>query len=122
MPRFTHSLDLTLHHMSPPKTEDKKEDADASVADSAVSSQYGIWEFWSVKQTRFNPQRRWLELKSGLELFRRLAREIYSISPGLLVIFISSKLWRGIETAVLMHLSSRLLQIVCLISSSRNLY
>lgn len=90
------------------EAETPEEATDATV----ISNQRGIWEFWTVKQSRFDPHRRWTELKSGFQLFRRLATEIFALSPGLLILFILSKLWGGVETAVLMHLSSRLLRIV----------
>ncbi|RDB22903.1 Lipid A export ATP-binding/permease protein MsbA [Hypsizygus marmoreus] len=82
------------------------------VDDSVLSTQVGIWQFWTVRHARFDPRRQWDELVSGLQLFQRLATEIFSICPGMLIMFILSKIWRGVETAVLMHLSSRLLRII----------
>ena len=76
------------------------------------TKKYGIWDFWTVQQARFDPRRRWEEGVSGLRLFRRLGNEIFGLAPGMLILFILSKIWTGIETAVLMHLSSQLLQIV----------
>ncbi|RDB22985.1 putative multidrug export ATP-binding/permease protein YgaD [Hypsizygus marmoreus] len=80
--------------------------------DSVFSTQIGIWQFWTVKSSRLNPRRQWDEIASGLRLLRRLATEIFLISPWMLILFILSKIWSGVESAVLMHLSSRLLRII----------
>ncbi|KNZ75400.1 Lipid A export ATP-binding/permease protein MsbA [Termitomyces sp. J132] len=79
---------------------------------SITTQQVGIWQFSTIKQHQFDPLRRWNEIVSGLQLFRRLATEISTISPTMLILFAMSKLWEGVESAILMHLSSSLLQIV----------
>lgn len=77
-----------------------------------VSTQLGIWQFSTLKDSEWNPKIPILEITSTLTLFRRLTLEIYSLSPGLLILYVLSKIWSGIEFALLLHLSSRLLQIV----------
>ncbi|KAG6911417.1 hypothetical protein DXG01_016514 [Tephrocybe rancida] len=79
---------------------------------SIITKQAGVWQFATIEQPSFDPQRRWNEVVSGLQLFRRLGTEISSVSRTLLILFVLSKLWEGIESAILMHLSSSLLQIL----------
>ncbi|KAG5641691.1 hypothetical protein DXG03_004423 [Asterophora parasitica] len=72
----------------------------------------GVWQFWTFKQSRFDPQANLDEFVSGLKLFRRLVLDISSFAPKMLILFILSKLWEGVESALLMHLSSQLLRIM----------
>ncbi|RDB22977.1 Lipid A export ATP-binding/permease protein MsbA [Hypsizygus marmoreus] len=81
-------------------------------SDEFLTTQIGIWQFWTARGSPFDLRRKIMELVSGLQLFRRLVAEIFSISPGMLILFILSKIWSGVETAVLMQLSTRLLQII----------
>ena len=74
--------------------------------------QMGIWQFSTPKETGWSFGIRWDEVRSTWTLLRRLALEIYALCPGLLVLFVLSKIWGGVEDALLMHLSSRLLRIV----------
>jgi hypothetical protein len=74
----------------------------------------GVWQFSTLKEIAWNPLVTWTELTSAFYLFRRLALEIYALAPGLLSLYIFSKIWYGIESAILLHLSSHLLQIVSL--------
>ncbi|PBK72127.1 P-loop containing nucleoside triphosphate hydrolase protein [Armillaria solidipes] len=48
----------------------------------------------------------------ALPLFRRLAIDVYTLEPTLSILFILEKIWSGIESAVLLYLSSRLLRII----------
>ena len=98
--------------MASTEKEQLKSTADSPEPSDLDTKKYGIWDFWTVQQARFDPRRRWEEGVSGFRLFRRLANEIFGLAPWMLVLFILSKIWTGIETAVLMHLSFRLLQIV----------
>ena len=101
--------------MGSPSTTEKSlsEKAKAKTVDATVSTtQIGIWEFSTIKDVKWNPRVPWAELTSAVALFRRLAVEMYNIAPGLLSLYVLSKFWQGIESALLMHLSSRLLQIV----------
>ncbi|KAG6864279.1 hypothetical protein C0993_009050, partial [Termitomyces sp. T159_Od127] len=90
------------------KETDKTLDPDPVI----IRKQVGIWEFSTIKQPRFDLFRRWEEIVSGIQLFLRLVTEVSTISRTLLLFFALSQLWEGVETAILMHLSSSLLQIV----------
>ncbi|KAG5735006.1 Lipid A export ATP-binding/permease protein MsbA, partial [Termitomyces sp. T112] len=96
----------------PPITERLSKEMNEGLDHSITTQQVGIWQFSTIKQHQFDPLRRWNEIVSGLQLFRRLATEISTISPTMLILFAMSKLWEGVESAILMHLSSSLLQIV----------
>ncbi|KAG6867211.1 hypothetical protein C0993_005627 [Termitomyces sp. T159_Od127] len=91
-----------------PEETDKTSDPDPVI----IRKKVGIWEFWTIKQPRFDLCRRWEGIVSGIQLFLRLVTEVSTISRTLLIFFALSKLWKGVETAVLMHLSSSLLQTV----------
>lgn len=86
--------------------------AEKPSTDETVSEQVGIWEFSTLKQRRWDPRVQLAEIVSGYAFFRRLAVEIYELAPGLLSLYILAKIWNGIESALLLHMSSRLLQIV----------
>jgi hypothetical protein len=90
------------------KKVDKKEDLD----DLVSSLQLGVWQVLTVKGVPFDPKRWREEFVAGFSHFLRLVSEMYRLSPGMLVLFMLSKMWGGVEAAVLMHLSSRLLRIV----------
>jgi hypothetical protein len=90
----------------------EKPNSEKNTLDETVSSQIGVWEFTSLKDVGWSLKLPLADLKSGFVLFRRLALEIYFLAPGLLSLYILSKIWDGIEDALLLHLSSRLLQIV----------
>jgi hypothetical protein len=83
-----------------------------STVDKTLSTQIGVWQFSTLKNIGWNPKLPLAEVLSAFALFRRLALEIYAIAPGLLSLYILSSIWSGIENALLLHLSSRLLQIV----------
>ncbi|KAG6826168.1 hypothetical protein H0H92_000907 [Tricholoma furcatifolium] len=79
---------------------------------SIVTEQIGVWRFSTTKQHKYDLRRTWNEAIAGLALFRRLALEVSAISHMMLFFFVLSKLWEGIESALLMHLSSHLLRIL----------
>jgi hypothetical protein len=108
--------------MSYPSATEKPSSHEKSAVDELVSTQIGVWEFSTLKEIGWNPLVPWVELKSAFALFRRLAFEIYAIAPGLLSLYVISKIWNGIESALLMHLSSRLLQIVSRLTCDQQLY
>jgi len=85
---------------------------DTRIDEVVSAEQIGVWEFLTVKQPRWNLLGQWSELKSIIFPYRRLAFEIYTLSPGLLFLYILSKIWIGIEQALSLYLSSRVLQVV----------
>jgi len=50
--------------------------------------------------------------RSSMPLIKRLVVDIWSLSPSLFIIYLFCKIWRGIEEALLMHLTGTLLRKV----------
>lgn len=92
-----------------PKTADPTKD---NVDDLITSVQLGIWQVLTLKSSPFNLKQWRDDIFTGSSQFYRLLGDMYRLSPGMMVLFMLSKTWGGVEAAVLMHLSSRLLQIV----------
>lgn len=78
-----------------------------------VTLELGVWKVAMLKDPAVNLRKHINDLTTALPLFKRLAMEIYRIEPFLFLLYICSRFWAGIERALLLWLSSRLLQIVC---------
>jgi hypothetical protein len=74
--------------------------------------QLGVYEVSMLAETAADVKKHTKDLFAAAPLIRRLASEIYQIDPFLFVIFSLSKVWGGIESAVLMYLSMHILTIV----------
>lgn len=101
-------------------TEEKKAEdhpSEESSNDGILVEQIGVWRYSRMKETvkeALRPQRQWQEILTVFNIYTRLLREIYSISPGLLFLYLCSKVWEGIQSSVLAYLSGRLLWLVSL--------
>lgn len=82
---------------------------------SLTTVQLGVWRLSMLEEPPFNFRKQWNDLFSAVPLLKRLSMEIYRIEPLLFFLFVVSKIWAGVESAVLLFLSSRLLKIVCAI-------
>lgn len=60
----------------------------------------------------WNPREQLNQIIAALPLFRRLAADIYALEPFLSILYLVSQLWEGLESALLLYLSSRLLKVV----------
>jgi len=60
----------------------------------------------------FDIRKIWESFLQGLPLFYQLSVEIWSIAPRLFTLFLLTQLWQGIEDALQMHFSTRLLKAV----------
>lgn len=60
----------------------------------------------------WNLRDQWQQVVVALPLFKRLATEIYTLEPFLAVAYVVTQVWSGLESAILLYLSSRLLSIV----------
>ncbi|SJL01053.1 uncharacterized protein ARMOST_04369 [Armillaria ostoyae] len=72
----------------------------------------GVWKVALLNDMHWDYKRKWNNLLMALPLFRRLAIDVYTLEPTLSILFILEKIWSGIESAVLLYLSSRLLRII----------
>ncbi|KAF9041003.1 hypothetical protein BDZ89DRAFT_331298 [Hymenopellis radicata] len=75
--------------------------------------QLGVWKLTFARSSGWNLRKHLgnvATIFSSFPLFRRLATEVYALRPGLSVLYVASSIWNGIESAVLLYLSSRLLE------------
>ncbi|KAK0227105.1 hypothetical protein EDD85DRAFT_158727 [Armillaria nabsnona] len=74
----------------------------------------GIWKICMVKDA---PSRRdvlqsWKDVIKATPLLKRLFLEVFAMDPWLTLIFVSSRMWSALETAITLYLSGRLLKII----------
>lgn len=74
--------------------------------------QLGVWRLKVGKPPGWVLRQHFNSITSAYPLFRRLCRDIFSLSPRIFVSFFVCQFWSGIEDAVLTHLSSSLLRMV----------
>ncbi|KAK0455665.1 P-loop containing nucleoside triphosphate hydrolase protein [Desarmillaria tabescens] len=72
----------------------------------------GVWKVVLLNNARWDYRSRWNNLLLAFPLFRRLAIDVYTLEPTLSILFILEKIWSGVESAVLLYLSIRLLRII----------
>ncbi|KAG7441585.1 P-loop containing nucleoside triphosphate hydrolase protein [Guyanagaster necrorhizus] len=72
----------------------------------------GVWKVVLLNDVHRDYRKNWNNILLALPLFRRLAIDIYTLEPMLSILFVLEKFWSGIESAVLLYLSSRLLRII----------
>ncbi|KAJ7596694.1 P-loop containing nucleoside triphosphate hydrolase protein [Mycena floridula] len=77
-----------------------------------ISVQLGVWKLTMLKEQSFQMKKHLKDLVSAIPLLKRLALQIYTLEPLLFVCFLASKFWSGVESAVMLYLSSRLLKII----------
>lgn len=74
--------------------------------------QLGVWQVSMMAEKPWDVKKHAKEVLAALPLCRRLANEMYQLHPVLFTLFILAKLWTGIESALLLYLSSQILTIV----------
>ncbi|KAK0440861.1 P-loop containing nucleoside triphosphate hydrolase protein [Desarmillaria tabescens] len=72
----------------------------------------GVWKVSYLKNTPFNVRKQISDLGAAFPYFQRLALEVYSLEPMLAILFVLNKLWKGVEGALLLYFSSRILRII----------
>ena len=90
--------------------------AEKSKADSNIiveNLRLGVWNLKIAKTTGHMLTQWWIDVKSGVPLFYRLASDIFTLAPLPFTFFVFCQFWEGIEDALLMHFSSLLLRRVC---------
>ena len=92
-----------------------------NVPASTSSIQLGVWRILLQKESPLDFQKQWSNLFSTISLIHRFATEIFHLGPWLFISFIVSKVWTGIESALLLYLSSRILTIVSRASAESSL-
>jgi len=74
--------------------------------------QLGVWHLRMEKEQLWNARKHWDSLWQAVPLFYRLSLDIYTISPRLFSLYLLTQVWQGIEDALQMHFSTRLLRAV----------
>ncbi|KAK0205768.1 P-loop containing nucleoside triphosphate hydrolase protein [Desarmillaria ectypa] len=72
----------------------------------------GVWKVSFLQSTPFNVRKQISDLGSAFPYFHRLAIEVYTLEPVLVMFFVLNKLWKGVEGALLLYFSSRILRII----------
>lgn len=76
------------------------------------SNQLGVWRVLMQQDPYFGIKKQWDNFLTTIPLIWRLSVDIYNLGPGLFIFAILAKVWSGVESALLLYLSSRLLTIV----------
>ena len=74
--------------------------------------QYGVWNFKVAHQSSATAKKRLNDFISSFPLVRRLFWDVFSISPALLLLYIVTKIWGGVDSVIMMHFSHQVLQAV----------
>jgi hypothetical protein len=77
--------------------------------------QLGLWKLKLGHPPSLNLRRLLDSIKSAYPLYSRLFLDIYRISPRHFTFFLMCQAWKGVEAAILLHLSSSLLSQVRII-------
>ncbi|KAK0492620.1 P-loop containing nucleoside triphosphate hydrolase protein [Armillaria luteobubalina] len=72
----------------------------------------GIWKVSVLKRAPLDFGKQFLHFKLAVGYFKRLAIDVYTLEPVFASFFILNQLWSGIHTALLLYLSSQMLQII----------
>ncbi|KAK0209704.1 P-loop containing nucleoside triphosphate hydrolase protein [Armillaria fumosa] len=72
----------------------------------------GIWKVSVLKRAPLRFGKQLLDFKEAVGYFKRLAIDVYTLEPALASFFTLNELWSGIQTALLLYLSSQMLRII----------
>ncbi|KIM76348.1 hypothetical protein PILCRDRAFT_826332 [Piloderma croceum F 1598] len=76
---------------------------------SYTALQLGVWRVLVAKSVVKLPGK---DLLSALPLILVFAAEVYTLAPGLVVLFILTKVWSGIQSSLILRTSSHLLTVL----------
>ncbi|KAK0231574.1 P-loop containing nucleoside triphosphate hydrolase protein [Armillaria fumosa] len=86
--------------------------------------QLGIWKVVMAKSpmNHLDISKRWNRIASTVPFLKRLAIDVYTLDPCLSVLYVLTRIWWGVESAVSLYLSSRLLKTIeaCLLEGKPN--
>ncbi|KAK0464147.1 hypothetical protein IW261DRAFT_1524538 [Armillaria novae-zelandiae] len=72
----------------------------------------GVWKVSLLKCAPLSFGKQLLDFKEAVGYFKRLAVDVYTLEPVLAMFFILNELWSGVQTALLLYLSSQMLRII----------
>ncbi|EKM79704.1 hypothetical protein AGABI1DRAFT_74849 [Agaricus bisporus var. burnettii JB137-S8] len=93
-------------------------DSSASISDKPQKwktsrEQYGIWEVLATPEGHHKRYQRFFQdLPESLPSLYKLLRDIFSVSPKLVVFFLLYQLWAGCQEAAKLHLSGQVLRMI----------
>jgi len=80
--------------------------------------QLGVWKVRVAGQSSgFGLQDQIQDIRSSLPILLRLATDIFTLAPGIVLAFLACQIWEGVEDAIEMHISNRLLRTVCIFAT-----
>ncbi|KAF9552397.1 P-loop containing nucleoside triphosphate hydrolase protein [Agrocybe pediades] len=76
--------------------------------------QYGVWKFKvaDYSATSKSPRQRWNDFISSLPLLWRLVSDVFNVAPVLLVLYVLSEIWGGIDSTLMIHFANQILQTI----------
>ncbi|SJL17837.1 uncharacterized protein ARMOST_21401 [Armillaria ostoyae] len=74
--------------------------------------QLGVWKVSLLKRAPLHFGKQLLYFKEAFGYFQRLAIDVYTLERILATFFILNELWSGVQSALLLYLSSQLLRII----------
>jgi hypothetical protein len=103
--------------MGTPVEELQKEPlAQSDAANTYISLDLGVWRVLLPKDALSpgfrSSKEKWNTIAAASPLLLRFVREIYALNPYLVTLVVLLKLWGGVESVLMLYVSSRLLQIV----------
>ncbi|KAG6811286.1 hypothetical protein H0H92_008153 [Tricholoma furcatifolium] len=82
-----------------------------TISPEIVTQNFGIWKIMTLKRSSFlhGPVTwmDWDKYTSALPHVRRLLWDVYSLNPPLILLYLVSRLWQGIEPGISMYASSQ---------------
>ncbi|KAG6825641.1 hypothetical protein H0H92_002973, partial [Tricholoma furcatifolium] len=95
--KFTHKEDASFNTTSSP---------------TIVTQNFGVWKIMTLRRSSFlhGPVlwTNWDKYTSALPHVRRLLWDVYSLNPPLVLLYLVSRMWQGIEPGISMYASSQL--------------
>ena len=77
--------------------------------------QLGVWKVrLTTHSSGFGLQDQIQDLRSSFPILLRLAKDIFTLAPGIVLAILACQIWEGVADALEMHISSRLLRAVCI--------
>lgn len=77
--------------------------------------QLGVWKVrHTTHSSGFGLQDQIQDLRSSFPILLRLAKDIFTLAPGIVLAILACHIWEGVEDALEMHISNRLLRAVCI--------
>ena len=98
--------------MSSPHDEKLPPGKAKSAAPNIEEYQLGVWLLRLDRDRLLGKGKLWDSIRKALPLYYNLILEIYRIAPRLFTLFILTQIWQGVEDALQMQFSSRVLKAV----------